>query len=63
MTINELTKAWECVPRRGIPNSLPAATLLWHTPKDRYKVDGEVSRLKIQWINKQKKKFRDNKGM
>lgn len=27
-TINELTKAWECVPRSGIPNNFPAATLL-----------------------------------
>lgn len=26
--MNELTKAWECVPRRGIPKSFPAATLL-----------------------------------
>ena len=27
-TMNELTKAWECVPRSGIPNNLPASTLL-----------------------------------
>jgi hypothetical protein len=27
-TIKELTKAWECVPRSGIPNNFPAATLL-----------------------------------
>lgn len=26
--MNELTKAWEWVPRSGIPNNLPAATLL-----------------------------------
>lgn len=27
-TMNELTKACECVPRSGIPNNFPAATLL-----------------------------------
>ena len=27
-TMNELTKACECVPRSGMPNNLPAATLL-----------------------------------
>lgn len=29
LTINELTKACECVPLSGIPNNLPAATLLY----------------------------------
>lgn len=33
--MNELTKAWECVPLIGIPNNLPASTLLsaQHTRK------------------------------
>lgn len=37
--MNELTKAWECVPRSGIPNIFPAAQFLtFHNKKYIYKL-------------------------
>lgn len=58
MTMNELTNAWECVPRRGIPNNLPAATLLWQTPKHRYKVDGLQATIFMIGISGKKKGYK-----
>lgn len=57
-TMYELTKAWEWVPRRGIPNNFPAATLLLaHMKKANYETAKlHKSKGQKQQIHKTKKK-------